>query len=549
MNQPEKPFSALDQLTPSDILFALWRRIHWVLVTTALVFGITAMVVWRLPDLYRADTLILVDPQKVPEKYVTTTVSMDVAGRLSTISQQIMSSTRLQRIIDTYELYKDLKGRRTQEEIIDKMRADIKVEVVRNFDGAGRMLGAFRIAYQGQNPNVVAQVCNQLASLFIEENLKVREQQAEGTSEFIDTQLALAKKNLEEMENKLREFKLQHVGELPEQAGANMATISRLQAQFQAETDALNRARQQEVFHQSAMATYSGGAPGPDGEPVSASPLPVSESLARLRQQRASVENILQQLTLRYSDTHPDVVRAKTLLDSVKKQIEAEEQRLAAAPPASPAAPPAATLQRRPAESKDPLLMHRSQLKMIQAEIQHRQEEQKRIMAQIQGYQARLDTMPIREQQILDVQRDYEVGRSQYQSLLEKKMAADMASDLEKRQKSERFTILDPARIPEKPYKPNRWAIDIAGFVFGLGLGVGLAFLRELQDSSIKKEEEITSFGLRILARIPPVVTAEEKLAQRRRKLRNWALGTVATAMALGMVGGLVVFLSRRAFF
>src|ERR1035441_1078897 len=179
--------------SPYDILSMLGRRFYWLLVTTTIVFGVAGIVALRWPDEYRADTLILVDPQKVPERYVNTTVSMDVSGRLSTINQQLMSSTRLQCIIDTYDLYKALKGHRTQEEIIEQMRGDIKVEIVRNFEGGNRnSLGAFRIVYIGRVAPLVAQVCNQLASLFIEENLKVREQQAEGSSEFIDTRLDLA---------------------------------------------------------------------------------------------------------------------------------------------------------------------------------------------------------------------------------------------------------------------------------------------------------------------------------------------------------------------
>ena len=144
--------------SPYDVLSMLGRRFYWLLVTTTILFGVASVVALRWPDEYRADTLILVDPQKVPERYVSTTVSMDVGGRLSTINQQLMSSTRLQRIIDTYDLYKPLKGHRTQEEIIEQMRGDIRVEVVRNFEGNRNSLGAFRIVYIGRQAPLVAQV-------------------------------------------------------------------------------------------------------------------------------------------------------------------------------------------------------------------------------------------------------------------------------------------------------------------------------------------------------------------------------------------------------
>ncbi len=555
MNLPHKP-AALEQFTPEEILEILGRRIHRVVLTTALVFGIAAVTAWKLPDVYRTDTLILVDPQKVPEKYVSTTVSTDVSGRLNTISQQIMSSTRLKRIIDTYDLYRNLKGHSTEEEIIERMRSDIKVEVVRNFesssrDGSGRGLAAFRITYQGRDPAMVAQVCSQLASLFIEENLKVREQQAEGTSEFLENQLTLARKNLEEQERKVRDFKLKHVGELPEQAAANIATLGRLQVQLQAETEALNRARQQELFLQAMLASTSrslaptvGGEPGPSASV----PAQVPDSLARLRQQRASAEGVLQQWAARYSENHPDLKRQQALLESLDKQIRAEERRLSAAPPAAPLP----VISRRPSaplpEANDPQIVQRNQLRMIQAEIQNRQGEQGRISAQLRSYQYKVDQMPVREQQIADVLRDYEISRGFYQSLLEKKMSADVSTDLEKRQKSERFAILDPARVPEKPFKPNRPAIATLGFLFALALGVGLALLTEIRDPSVKKEEEVTSFGLRVLARIPPVVTADELLARRRRALRNWALSAAATVTALLVTGGLVGLITRWMF-
>jgi polysaccharide biosynthesis transport protein len=165
--------------------------------------ALLAFVIWqaKTPDIYEASTLILVDPQKLPESFVHSTVSMNLSSRISTINQQLMSSTRLQRIIDTYDLYKPLKGHKTQEEIVEQMRHDIRVEVAPGLDGMpDGSVRAFRIYYRGPQPPMVAQVTNQLASLFIEENLKVREQQAEGTCEFIDARLDIAKKQLERAE-------------------------------------------------------------------------------------------------------------------------------------------------------------------------------------------------------------------------------------------------------------------------------------------------------------------------------------------------------------
>jgi polysaccharide chain length determinant protein (PEP-CTERM system associated) len=531
-----------------------------VLICTTIIFGLAAVVAKRWPDEWRADTLILVDPQKVPERYVNTTVSMDVTGRLSTINQQLMSSTRLQRIIDTYDLYKSLKGRKTQEEIIEQMRKDIKVDIVRDFQtGAGgpRNLGAFRITYMGRQPSLVAQVCNQLASLFIEENLKVREAQAEGTSEFIDTRLELTKKALEERENELRDFKVKNMGQLPEQQPANIATLQRLQTQLQAETDALARAHQSETFIQAQLASMNqnpapGATTAADVPQVGVAPLPISENLVRLRQQRKSLEDMIQTLSLKYHAEHPEIRRATMLLAQVNKQIEGEESRLAAAPPAAvvqaSSTPAAGGTAERPEATRDPLAMARAQLRVLKAEIAQRQQNIQNFNNEIRVYQARLEAAPMREQEMAQTTRDAEILRDEYKSLLEKKQSADMAADLEKRQKSERFTILDPARIPEKPFRPNRPAILAASLALGLAMGVGMVFVTEMRDRTIKKEDEIVRHGLRVLGRIPMVVTSEESLLRRRRRIRNWVLGTAAT-MGILTLGSLAAYFVTKAVF
>lgn len=552
-----------ESLTPRDILQAIWRRVHWLVLTTVLMYGIVAIVVWHLPDSYRAQTLIMIDPQKVPERYVAATVNADVGSRLSTISQEVLSSTRLQRVIDTYGLYKNLQGRLTQEETIELMRKDTSVEVVHNFEGVSRGLGAFRISYSGRSPETVAQVCNQLASMVIDQNLKVREQQAEGTSEFLDAQLAVAKQKLEEQEGKLRDFKLKHVGELPEQSNANVATLGRLQAGLQAETEALNRARQQEVYLQSLLGNVEPsaaeaapalgeqkderGSKGGGGS-VPRSSAAVSPELLRLRQLRAGLADRLDQLQARYSDDHPDVQRAQSELRSVDRQITAEEKSLAAQAAGEASNRPvlSAVPGVSAAAARRPEVTLRAQLDLVQDEIKNRQATQNQISKQITVYQAKMDAMPVREQEIVNVVRDYEMSKTFYQALLEKKMGADMAADLEKRQKSERFTVLDPARIPEKPYRPNRPALNLIGAVAAVTLGIVLVFLLELRDDLLRKEGELAFTGLRVLGRLPLLAMAGEMRLKRRKNMIRWALGTAGTVITLLIINFAAAFLVQR---
>ena len=211
-----------------------------------------------MPDSYRSETVILVDPQKVPDTYVRSTVTGDIRGRLSTLSQQILSATRLQKIIDSLNLYPQERKGMAREDIIARMRGDIGVTVLSDF-GGGQDLQAFRITYSGHEPRLVAQVTNELASLFIEENLKAREQQATGTSEFLQNQLQETRKRLDDQEAKLKDFKLRHIGEMPEHEAADLQILGQLQSQLQIESEALSRAEQQKSYLQSMMA--SGSAP------------------------------------------------------------------------------------------------------------------------------------------------------------------------------------------------------------------------------------------------------------------------------------------------
>src|SRR5579872_4304356 len=203
------------EVSPEHYLRLILYRWWLVLGTFVVVTAVTVAITSRMPDIFTSYTTILVDPQKVPESYVKATVTGDVRNRLGTLSQQILSATRLQKIIDALNLYPEEKKIMAREDVISKMRADINVSMVSG--GGGQDLEAFRITYSGKEPRLVAQVTNELASLFIEENLKAREQQATGTTEFLQNQLLETRKALEAQEAKLKDFKLKHVGEMPEQ--------------------------------------------------------------------------------------------------------------------------------------------------------------------------------------------------------------------------------------------------------------------------------------------------------------------------------------------
>jgi len=535
---------ANDQFSPEHYLRLLMHRKWLVLGVFLAVSATTFIIARRLPDIYTSETVILVDPQKVPEAYVKSTVTGDVRNRLGTLSQQILSATRLQRIIDSLNLYPEDRKKLAREDLINRMRADISVSVVSDFGGS-QDLQAFRINYSGQNSRLVAQVTNELASLFIEENLKAREQQATGTTEFLQNQLQETRQTLEAQEAKLKDFKLKHIGEMPEQQAANLQILGQLQSQFQLEGEGLSRAEQQKTYIQSMMTQSAPVVDLDEGErngPQGASPPPVAKGPDPSKSTINSDKARLAALLSRYTDDHPDVRK-------LKKQIEAEEAKAASAIVAvesasavSPVAAPAPLPKRAPQPINyiNPVLQ--SQLSTLDAEIAKRKEEAQRLAKAISTYQAKLEAIPVREQQVTELVRDYEISKSHYSQLLEKQLSAETATQLEIRQKGEKFVILDPGQVAERPSRPNRTLINSAGAVGGLILGLLLAIGTEFIGTSITSSQDITAAsGLPVLEVIPVIQTRTDRRLQKRRILFAAAS---ATTMALA-VGGILFFRSQ----
>src|SRR4051812_34451491 len=234
-----------------DYVQIVQRRKWWILLPALTVASIMAVVSVNLPRYYKSSTVIGIDAQKVPQEFVRNTINSDVVQRLQTISQEILSRTRLQKIIDQYGLYKE-KSHLTQEDVVEQMRKDIQLDVVEEkSDRPTRSLGGFKITYTSTSPQMAQQVARQLGSLFIEENLKLRQAQAEGTTEFIGQELDKAQKDLEEQDKKIKNFKAKYMGSLPEQEQANLQMIGQSQAALQSNSDAINRAEQQKMYLQS----------------------------------------------------------------------------------------------------------------------------------------------------------------------------------------------------------------------------------------------------------------------------------------------------------
>ena len=493
-------------------LMAFWHTVRhyrgWIALGTVLLSLVGFTVVLLMPDRYKATTTILVDPQKVSEKYVSPTVNSDPGQRLTTITQQVLSSTRLQQIIDDMHLYPELRGKISREELIDLMRKDITITVKQ---GSSSGLSAFTIEYEGRQRQQVAQVANQLAASFIEWNVKSREQQSQDTTEFLDAQLKEAKQNLEQQEARLSAFKMRHLGEMPEQQAANMQALTQLQTQFQANADALNRLEVERTL-------LSRGLESPNtGELKTA---PVLTERAKLEAERRQLRARLQDLQNRYTSAHPEVV-------DTASQLQRVEDRLKTLPPDPPVV----------AEVQDNTAVT-VRLQLLDRESKRLTQEQQRLTGQMASYRSKVDAVPVREQEMAELNRNYSVSKDHYQSLLDKTFSAGMAADLEKKQQAEHFTILDLAQVPEKPFKPKRGLMLLGAFLGALAMSLGLAYLADMLNGTVKFERELKAMlpaNVALLAVVPQLQSA----ADRRSSIRFAVIAIVISLIGCALEAGL----------
>jgi succinoglycan biosynthesis transport protein ExoP len=500
----------------SDYWEIFLRRRWWVIVPTLLVASAVAVVSVNLPRYYRSETMILVDAQKVPTDYVKNSVGGDVNERLQTISQEILSRTRLQRVIDQFSLYKE-KTKMSQEDIVELMRKDITLEVVADKrEGVqSKALGGFRIGYTGQNPVLVQQVTRQIGSLFIEENLKLRQAQAEGTNQFIEQELDKARVELQEQELKIKGFKSKYMGSLPEQEQANLQMIGQTQQMLQANSDAIGRAQQQKTYLESLSEVSA----------KKNSPPVKTEQQAHLNAKRAELLVAEQ----KYQPNHPDLVRLREEV----KALEAQAKTLAGTESSD-----------KNDGQPDNL---KGQLAALNLEIKSRTQRQTELEARIRGLQGKVDLLPAIELQFAELNRDYLISKDHYQSLLQKKNASSMAADVEHQAQGEQFRVIDPASLPQRPYKPDLIQMNAFGLVLGLALGVGLAAFQEFNDRSMHNDKDIAFYLPIVLLGTMPVVMNSESLRLRTQaRRRTWILSS-GTAIILIAVGA-YLFLHRSAF-
>lgn len=476
--------------------YAIARRRRWHLALSLFLgWAVVSGISWFLPSVYRSSTLILVEQPTVSRELVPSNVSGGIQDRLDSITQQVLSRTRLLRIVEKLNLYPADRVKVSPDELVERMRKNIQVELVRSPER--EHLTAFNIYFSHHDPYMAQQVTGELTNILISENLEVRQQQSESTTNFLESQLEEARKTLASQEQRVREFKDRHLGELPGQLQSNLQILSGLQGQLQAEQDALGRAKQQNAYLESLLAQYRAATA------TASASTALETELEHLRAELAD-------LSSRYTVQHPDVRK-------VKEQIVRTEKMQQQAATGTTAA----SLRPRPLP---PLMEGESQLKANQLEIANRQLAIGGLEKRISDYQARLNRTPVREQQLADISRDYEQSRINYESLLSKKNQSELSSNLEKRQQGEHFRMIDPPSLPVKPYSPDRFRLSCLGLVVGLILAGGVTGAAETLDDRIHQENDFKRLlPAEILVEIPPLPTAAEQSRGRRRLWLEWA--------------------------
>jgi len=485
-----------------DYLDIARRRVWWlvlpsVLITLGVFFGSL-----KLPRVYESEATIMIEPQKVPSNYVQPTISVDITDRIQNIRQEILSLTRLRKIISDLGLYDSVPGKTVPDEVVEQMRKDISVDVVPSLMGTDRTrsVTAFRIAYVGANPVLTQKVTRNLASLFVEENLKNREQESEGTTDFLDGQLEKMRQSLQEQEKRLETFKAAHAGELPEQQSSGFQMIGQMQTVLQSNADAITRVQQQKAYLSSVL----------EGIRMNQTPQNMKSAL-QIQLDMKSAE--LLHAEQKYQPNHPDIRKLNSEIAALKSEVEAEKS---------------SSVDGKSLATADQVQV---QMAELDKEIALRTKRQSELERNIQEMQSRIGRLPQVEQQLAELTRDYQTSKASYDTMLGKRDNSSVAAEMERRAQGEQFRILDPASFPDKPLKPNLLQIDILGLLAGLFGSLGLALVAELADNTMNTDRDLAHCsGLPVLACLS-YVRDEGEL--RRAKLRRGLISAATLATVL----------------
>jgi polysaccharide chain length determinant protein (PEP-CTERM system associated) len=484
----------------------IFLRRKWQIVFTILSVLFAASVYCVVtPELYKSSITILIIPQTVPQDYVRSTVSAKVEQQLTTIKQQVLSRTTLTKTMDELRLFEKERKELSSEELFAKMRKRIGIEVVPG--ASGNSSEAFSLSFLHENPQSAMLAAARLASLFIDENLKTREQQAVGTSEFLESQLKHTEERLEVMEKRVKDYKMLHMGELPQQMDANLRMLTGLQDRLRTNESATRTVEERRVFLEAQISLIGKSVPGFTEDPFQSPEMELAAKKAKLAD-----------LSSRYTEMVPEVIRTKKEVAELETRIagaQRSDSNLATEDPNADSLSPVAV----PRLAREEIRRMRAQLKAAKAEIDFLKKEKGEIRKTIAGVEQKIEQSPRREQEMIALIRDYENQKQSYDDLLKKKLEADVSQNLEKRQKGTQFQILDPANLPEAPFQPDRKKVMGISLLLALGLGFGGTIAWEALDLRLRDVRDFRHlYKVPILGYVP---LFQDERYQRERAVRR----------------------------
>ena len=493
-------------------LLGILLRRRWFIIIPFCLSMITGIYfALTLPKIYSSSTLILIQPQRVPTEYVRSIVSSGVEARISTISQQIMSRTNLEKIIEQFNLFSGPEYKNIfMEDKIAILRNNISVNVTRS--SRDRDTDSFSITVKGKNPENIAKIANTLASFFIDENLRLRETQAIGTSDFLENELQIMTKRLEEREEVLKLYHQKYMGGLPEQLETNLRILDRLQELLSEQRSSLSVAKNRLIEFENRIPPE-----------IQSFPLTIGTNQTELSNIDQMKER-LASLKTKYTDRHPDVIRLNKIINEFDSKIKSKSE----------GTEDLETFENTISYSDT----YTRQREGTKREIKTLEEDITKLSDNIRYYEKLVEDTPKREQELLSLRRDYQNIQGAYNSLLNRKLEAEISVNMEKKQKGEQFRIIDTARVPEKTISPNMKRLLLLAIAAGIAIGCGIIYFLEFLDSSFRDAKGVESFlGLSVIATLP--VLNNPKI-DRKHKVNN-IFSILSILLCFFLLGGLAL--------
>lgn len=531
-------------MEPAEFLDILRRR-KWLTAFSVLIIMFLALVYCvMVPDLYKSETKILIIPPAVAEGMVRSTVTISAGERLMAIEQDVTGRARLRSVVNSIGIDRLGFEGMTEDQMLDNMRGRIELDIVKNPDRrAERNVNTFYISFLHEDPKVSQDVTSSLGALFIGENIKLRESVTNETSLFLEAQLEETRVRLEQQEAKLKEYKMRFSGELPQQEGANLSRLQRMQDQIKNNTDAIARLNDRKSLLESQAGVIAKNIQSDfSGEPSADLMVPVS-----LIAELAARKKRLEEANRKFTERHPAVVQARWEVEQAEAAI-AEVRKEAKAGGGTHVVSPSDLKQLNPEMAEVQRL--RQQIQQIDLEINAKTRENASANRMIDQIQYKVDRLPQREQEMIALTRDYEKIKKTYDELLDKKLKAGISKKLEDDQKSERFQVVEPAGLPIRPDQPDRMQVLLLGLLSSMVIGVGGSFLLEMLNPTLRGAKEFRHyFDVPILATLPVIQDDQYKRRVAYRSLAvKCGLLSMGGAYAIFLViyGGKVVSMMKN---